>query len=154
MSNRFWFGCCGPASRQKITVICGNRKLHPSKSNISPYKLYILSNPVLGINKKRACTPKNHQLYILELISFDIFYQVFEEFYKLIIYVSKISYYIYNSNFFQSNYSKLWQKFYTITTSYWACKIPQTLGIIYQTKSALKCTIDDFLACMLFFLTL
>ena len=31
-----------------------------------------------------------HQLYILELISCDIIYQVSEEFYKLIIYVFKI----------------------------------------------------------------
>ena len=35
---------------------------------------------------------KNHQLYILELISFDILYQAFEKFYKLIIYVFKIPY--------------------------------------------------------------
>jgi hypothetical protein len=45
------------------------------------------------------------KLFILELISFDILYQLFEEFYKIIIYVFKLPYLIYNSILFKNNYS-------------------------------------------------
>ena len=39
-----------PFQGKTIPFICGNRKLHPPKSNISSYNMYILSNLVLVMN--------------------------------------------------------------------------------------------------------
>ena len=57
--------------------------------------IYLISERLILHGKKESMHTKSNELYILELISFDIIYQVFEEIYQLINSVFNIPLFIY-----------------------------------------------------------